>query len=102
MLLKVNVLNSMKKLFNEIYNIDLRLDYMIRHTLFKIFKESKCMLMNSENIFSWIIATFGAKTAFYKPHCQASMQLFLYTGDIGFSINISFAINSLKSFDTSH
>ena len=69
MLLKENVLNSMKKLFNEIYNIDLRLDHMIRHALFKIFKESKCMLMNSENVFAWTIATFGAKTAFYKPHC---------------------------------
>ena len=69
MLLKVNVLNSAKKLFNEIYNIGLRLDYMIRQALFKIFKESKCMLMNSENIFAWTIATSGAKTAFYKPHC---------------------------------
>ena len=69
MLLKVNVLNSIKKFFNEIYNIELRLDSMIRHALFKIFKESKCMLMNSENVFAWTIATFGAKTAFYKPHC---------------------------------
>ena len=48
MLLKVNVLNSAKKLFNEIYNIGLRLDYMTRQALFKIFKESKCVLMNSE------------------------------------------------------
>ena len=48
MLLKVNVLNSAKKLFNEIYKIGLRLDYMIRQALIKIFKESKCVLMNSE------------------------------------------------------